>query len=98
MTMGRESSLSDGNVAFSSPCPQSKHKVSLHFPCPSMLLALYQHCCPAVRVWLSIRRLPALLSHRLDGGGGGGGGGRERRQKKMKGKRLEGSQVYTSCC
>lgn len=31
-----------------------------------MLLALYHHCCPAVRVWLSIRSPPALLSHRLD--------------------------------
>lgn len=31
-----------------------------------MLLALYHHCCPVVRVWLSIRSPPALLRHRLD--------------------------------
>lgn len=32
-----------------------------------MLLALYHHCCPAVRVWLSISSSPALLRQRLDG-------------------------------
>lgn len=33
------------------------HKAALNVPSPSMLLALYHHCCPVVRVWLSIRSL-----------------------------------------
>lgn len=56
-------------------------KATLDFPSPSMLLALYHHCCPVARVWLSIRSSPASLSQRLDGVRGGR---KEKRQRKMK--------------
>lgn len=57
-----------------------------------MLLALYHHCCPAVRVWLSIRSWPAFAQPPIRWG-------ERAREKENEGKEAEGgSQVYTSCC
>ena len=53
-----------------------------------MLLALYHHhCCPVVRVWLSIRSSPAQLSHRLDGKRGSQRGGEK---EENEGKEADG--------